>query len=148
MAFDGAYHGKNFAPVAPLTDAKKTVKDGGSSSMSAFFREIYQHIEALDEGAWREQIEMGRIISNFRAGKLIMKRDLRGDGVVFLPRIGNREDRSNYPVFPQISEDLKSKWMKAQPTMEARHFGDGYKTEIQLNTVNTVVKSYFKFVGR
>ncbi len=110
--------------------------------MSAFFREIYQHVESKYEQSFREQIEMGRIISNFRAGKLIMKRDLRGSGVVFLPRI--HEDRSNYPVFPQISEDLKSKWMKAQPSMEARHFGDGYKTEIQLHTVNTIVKSYFK----
>lgn len=28
--------------------------------------------------------------------------------------------------------------------MQARHFGDGYKTEIQLNTLNMVIKSYFK----
>ncbi|HXG84765.1 MAG TPA: hypothetical protein VNI84_12145 [Pyrinomonadaceae bacterium] len=152
MALDGGtnsvstvYHGRNFAPVAPLTDAKKTVKDGGSSSMSAFFREIYQEIDRQDEQAWREAVAMGRIIANFRAGKLIMKRDLQGDGIVFLPRLHQGDqDRSNYPVFPQISEDLKSKWMKAQPTLEARHFGDGYKTEIQLNTVNKVVKSYFK----
>ena len=151
MAFDGslstvsaAHQGRNFAPLEPLTDARKTAKDGGGSSMSAFFREIYQEIERKDEQAWREKIEMGKIISNFRAGKLIMKRDLSGDGIVFLPRLNRNEDRSNYPVFPQISEDLKSKWMKAQPTLEARHFGDGYKTEIQLHTINKVVKSYFK----
>ncbi len=61
MAFDGAlstvsttHQGRNFAPVEPLTDARKTAKDGGSSSMSAFFREIYQEIERKDEQAWRE----------------------------------------------------------------------------------------------
>ncbi len=147
MPLDSGYHGKNFAPVQPLTDAKNTVKRGGSSSMSAFFREIYQEIKLADSDAWREQIEMGNLISNFRAGKLIMKRDLAGSGFVFLkplPSSSQTRDRSNYPLFPQNSETLKAKWSKARPSVIARCFGDGYKTEIQMNSVNRIVKSYFK----
>lgn len=140
-----SYQGENFAPLAPLKNAKKTARDGGGSSMTAYFREVYDEIVQADAEAWREHLEMGRVISNLRSGKLIHKKDLSGNGYVFLPPVKTKtSDRSNYPVFPQISEDLKSKWLRVKPLVRGRHYGDGYKAEIQLNTVNRVIESYFK----
>lgn len=138
------YPRQNFAPVKPLEDAKSTLRTGGSSSLSAIFREIKQEIQNDSEEAWREHIEMGRTISLFRAGKLIMKRDLSGAGYVFLKPLSGGRDRSNFPLFPQNSETLKAKWTKARPLVNARHFGDGYRAEIQTAEINRVIKNYFK----
>jgi predicted Zn-ribbon and HTH transcriptional regulator len=138
--------GQNFAPVKPLQDAKRTATntDRNSSSVNAFFREIYQgHIEE-HEPAWRESIEQGRIISLLRSGKLAMKADTISGGFVFFKPIAESKDRFNYPLFPQNCEILTSKWMKIRPLAAARHFGDGYKTDIQLKDLNTLVKSYFR----
>lgn len=149
MPFDGLnLTGKNFAPIKPLQDAKRVANDPKSnpSSVNAIFRELWQGYSTENEAAWREVILQGQTVANCRAGKLVMKRDLIGTGYVFVkPLSSNRgRDRSNFPVFPSISETLKSKWERANPQVKARHFGDGYKTEIQLSSIDTVIASYFK----
>lgn len=139
--------GQNFAPAEPLKHAKQTLRDkNSSSSTNSFFREICQTIEQADEPAWRQHLAQGQVISTLRAGKLILKRDLAGDGYVFLRPTPQRnlQDRSNYPIFPSISEDLKAKWERIRPVMNARSFGDGYKAEIQRNTLDRLIRCYFK----
>lgn len=146
MPFDGFnLTGKNFAPVKPLQDAKATAKDSkrNPSDTSAFFREIYQGLSQDNESGWQELIEQSRVISMLRSGKLTMKSDMAGTGYVFFKPTQSK-DRSNYAIFPQNSEILTSKWQKIRPTMNARTFGDGYKSEIQLNSINTLVKCYFR----
>jgi predicted Zn-ribbon and HTH transcriptional regulator len=149
MPFDGLhYQGKNFAPVKPLQDAKRTTANpkDNPSSINALFREKWQGFSSENEAAWRETIMQGQTIANCREGKLVMKRDLVGTGYVFVkPLSSNRgRDRSNFPLFPSNSETLKSKWQRARPQCRARHFGDGYKAEIQLTSVDTMIASYFK----
>jgi predicted Zn-ribbon and HTH transcriptional regulator len=141
-----AIQGKNFAPVKPLMDAKQTVKDTASnpSSFAAFNRAKWDQLYNEQEPAWRETIEQARIIAMMRAGKLVMKKDYNSGGYVFLKPISNQKDRSNYPIFPQICETLKAKWIKAKPTLKARYVGDGYKTEIQMNAVDLLVANYFE----
>lgn len=141
-----AYDGRNFAPAEPLRRAKDSILNGGHSSMSSFFQEVCQEIEMQDELAWRQHLAQGQVISTLRAGKMILKRDLTGDGYVFLKPAPSRnlQDRSNYPIFPSICEDLKAKWEKAKPQVSAREYDDGYRTQIQLNTMDRVVRSYFK----
>lgn len=144
--FQTNYTGKNFAAVAGLKDAKRTAirpQDNPSSS-DAFFREIYQGLSQEYDPSWREIIEQGRTISLLRSGKLAMKADTIGSGFVFFKPLPSSRDRSNYPLFPQNSEILTSKWGKIKPLASARHFGDGYKTDIQLKDLDTLVKSYFR----
>lgn len=144
MPFDSIQQiqGKNFAPAEPLRNAERTLKEGSSSDMSAFFREIYQETESQHQVARREHIEMGRMISILRAGKLTIKGDAVNGYVAARPF--RNSDRSNFPLFPQNSETLKSKWEKAKPQFMARLQGDGYRTEIQMNEINTFMKTYFK----
>lgn len=148
MPLDGksTYDGRNFAPAEPLRRVKDAHRSGGYSSMLSFFREVCQEIEMQDELAWRQHLATGQVISTLRAGKLILKRDLTGDGYVFLKPAPSRnlQDRSNYPIFPSICEDLKAKWERAKPQVSAREFDDGYRTQIQLNTMDRVVRSHFK----
>ncbi len=148
MPLDGQLtsKGKNFAPAKPLMHANKAIGEGGYSSISSFFQEICQEIEWADDLAWRQHLATGQVISTLRAGKMILKRDLAGDGYVFLKPTPqkNLQDRSNYPIFPMIAEDLKAKWEKAKPQVAARCFSDGYKAQLQLNTLDRVVKAYFK----
>lgn len=140
-----SYAGVNFAPVAPLMDAKRSMakpKDN-PSSINAFFREHWQEKWSAYEEAWEEITQQGQVISLLRSGKLIMKRDLAGTGYVFLKR-QQTQDRTNYPLFAQNSEILSAKWAKVQVGVRARHFGDGYKVGLQLNQIDTMVKSYFR----
>lgn len=139
------YTGKNFAPVKPLQEAKRTVSDDrfNASSHAAFFRELYQGLANENDTAWREVIEQARVISLLRSGKYTIKGDLTGTGYVFFKTISSK-DRSNYPLFPQNSEILTSKWQKIKPTVNARNFAKGFRTAGQLKAVNTLVKSYFR----
>lgn len=136
------FQGKNFAPSEPLVNAKRTRKEGSSSSLSAFFREIYEEVEQRHVEARRQQMEMARVISTLRAGKLTIKGDA-ANGYVFA-RPFKTAERSNYPLFPQNSETLKAKWAKARPTFIARSNGNGYKAEIQQSDINRAIKHYFK----
>lgn len=138
--------GLNYAPAEPLAQAREIMKGSrtNGSSLCSLFREIFEEIEQVDEVAWQQSIEMGQVVSNMRDGKLVMKQDLTGTGYVFLPRLPEDQDRSNYPIFPQNSEILKSKWQKARPQVRARCFGDGYKTKLQMSELELCVNSYFK----
>lgn len=153
MPLDGhksnPYQGKNFAPLKPLQDAKNTVKNprDNGSSICAMIREVEQEIHLYrDDLARKEILEMGRNIALLDAGKLIMKRDSSGHGYVFLRPLpqSSLRDRSNFPVFAQACETLKAKWSKIRPMPQSRHFGDGYKAEIQADAINTFVKSKFR----
>lgn len=148
MPLDGAHiQGKNFAPVEPLTKLKKTAKDSkeNSSNLAAFLRQKGEHIESQFEEEWREQTDQARMIFNLLSGKLVMKNDLHGQGVVFLQPLPNaRRDRSNFPLFPQNFETLKAKWRKSSPLIRVESWGDGYRSEIAMDEVNTVVKYYFR----
>lgn len=146
--------GKNFAPVEPLAMLRD--RSGKSSnrrnadnpsSLHAFLREQAEEIAREYEDEWRDQIEQARVIQMLRAGKLVMKRDMGNSGYVFLRRIhgqGSSMNRSNYPIFPSNSEALKAKWLKSNPAIKAANFGDGYRTQIALDDINTVIKYYFK----
>lgn len=138
------YTGKNFAPTAPLQDVKKTATktEDNSSSIAAFAREQWQGLYGQYEQQWREVTEQARTISLLRSGKLTIKGDLDGTGFVVFPRNRNK-DRSNYPVFAQVSEIVTAKWGKVNTIVRSRNFGDGYKAEIMLNQADTVIRSYF-----
>lgn len=133
----------NFAPVEPLQRSKETARNpqSNASSLSAFFREIYQDLIVRDEQARSDHLETGRTIGNLIAGKLSMKRDPMGGGFVF---VQPTEDRSNYPLFPQNSITLQSKWIKAKIECAARCIGTGYKAAIQSDLYNTIAKNYFR----
>lgn len=150
MPFDSVHvQGKNFAPVKPLEQAKRVIADhkDNPSSLNAFFREQWEEANTQYESERREIIEQARVIQNMRAGKLVMKRDMGGNGFVFFKPLPNaNRDRSNFPVFPQNSETLKSKWIKSQPLMEAQAYGDGYRVEQALNGMNLIVKHYFNTI--
>jgi uncharacterized protein YjbJ (UPF0337 family) len=150
MPLDGFhYQGRNFAPVKPLQDAKSVLKNkkNNTSSLNAFFREKGEEKMRAYDPAFRETIEQGRIIASLEGGKSIIKRDSSAPaGYVTLTPSSSTAgmNRSNYPLFPQNCEILKSKWQKAHPLMAARHFGNGYKSQIQCNSINTVMKSQFR----
>lgn len=139
--------GRNYAPVEPLRNASKIVKSNADnpSSFNAFNRMKFEEKRDLYDAQWRELIEQARVIQNLRSGKLVMKRDMTGAGYIFLkPSASRASDRSNFPVFPQNSETLKAKWLKSRPMMEAQAFGDGYRVDQALNTINLVMKYYFR----
>jgi hypothetical protein len=150
MPFDGIAHlkGKNFAPIKPLQNLKATAKDvkANPSNLCAFLRDKVQYIDSQYTDEWQQQIEQAHTIQNLRSGKLVMKRDLGGNGYVFLRRLENAAAgmRSNFPMFPQNSEALKAKWCKSRPQMKAEAFGDGYRTELVLDRLNLIIKYYFK----
>lgn len=146
MPLDGAnnYTGRNFTPIAPLKDARRTVMGKNDpSSHTAFFRELYEGLSTENDEGWRECIEQARVISLMRSGKYVIKRDLASQGFVYFKRVPT-QDRSNYPLFPQNSEILTAKWAKIRPLVQARSFGDGYKAELQRDLVDTFVKSKFR----
>lgn len=149
MPFDGSKPKRlNFAPVKPLADAKRTAKssNGNDSNLNAIFRDLYRRtIDEYDAG-FRQVIEQARVIQNLYSGKLVMKKDMGGEGYVLLKPLKRPRSshRSNFPVFPQNFTTLLSKWIKSKPIMSAQVYGDGLRSTLAARGVDMIVKHYFR----
>lgn len=152
MALDGAYNSKqggqkNLAPVDGLRELRKNASDRiHKSSIVSMLQEFHQETRMRNSRERQEIAETGRLMSNVRSGKLVMKRAPIHGNLTLVKPLPNqpRSDRHAYPLAQVNSERLTSAWMQSRPKYTVRTMGNAYKSQIQSNLIESVIAYYDK----
>lgn len=135
---------QNFAPISPLQNLSNDGKSYERSSLVQIIREFHNETYNRYLDGRREIAETGRLMSNLRSGKLIMRRDPMFGNLALLKPLPNkpRNDRHVYPLAQVNSSQLTSLIALSQPKMTPRHFGNSNKSQIQHALIEKLCDHY------
>jgi hypothetical protein len=134
----------NLAPVEPLANVRSDPRYWERSSLVQFVQEMMESVVSQHIEERRQIIEMGRLMSNLRSGKLDLKRDpVAGNLALIKPLPGRpRSGLHIYPLAQVNSSQLTSIWTLSRPRAVPRHFGDNNKAQIQHALLERVMIHY------
>lgn len=145
--FDGGIKSKaygagvNMAPLQPLLDLQSS-NAKTEHYLNDFGKEVYDDLIVQDIDAWRETLEMGRMISNMRSGKLIIKRDPVFHELILMQPPKKKSNRRGVPVFQFYSSNLMSTWCNSNPDIDPVIEGDDDRADLAIETVKQVHNYY------
>ncbi|HEY8560502.1 MAG TPA: hypothetical protein VIL74_09005 [Pyrinomonadaceae bacterium] len=135
----------NFAPVESLRRLKDRPSDAyEESGFHSFVRDLHNDIANRNIEVRRQAAEIGRLMSNLRTGKEMLKRDpIHGNYALIKPTPQRgRSDRHIVPLAQVNSSQLTSIWTLSRPRATVRHFGNTTRAQIQHALVEQVIGHY------
>ncbi len=133
--------GKNMAPVRPLKELSK--RETQTENFCDAILDKYQSYKDRDTQAWREWLEIGRMVANQRAGKLILQRHAF-DNRVFARKRDSRFDdaRTVGGKFQFYSTKLTAEWLSSRPERDPICPSDDDQVEEVIAAVKVVQDFY------
>lgn len=133
--------GKNMAPVRPLKELSKS-----ESKTESFCDEItsrYQDYKERHSQPRREWLEIGRMVANQRAGKLILQRHAFDNRVFAMKRDSRFNDaRTTGGTFQFFCTKLDAEWLSSRPERDPICPSDDDQVEEMISAVKVVQDFY------
>lgn len=136
--------GMNYAPLKPLLELKSN-SPKPEHYLNDFAKEVYDDCITMDDAAWRETLEQGRMISNLESGKLIIKRDPMFHELVLLSPGSPQKKTSNrrgVPLFQFYMSNLAATWSNSNPDIDPVIEADDDRADLAVATVKQVHNYY------
>jgi hypothetical protein len=137
--------GTNYAPLKPLLELESHTETP-KHYLNDFAKEVYDDCIRQDDGAWREVLEQGRVISNLESGKLIIKRDPMFHELILLQPQKKTSNRRGVPIFQFYMSNLAATWSNSNPDIDPVIEGDDDRADLAVSAVKQVHNYYERVI--
>lgn len=135
--------GLNFAPLDPLSQLSDA--NYSKSSLQDALKKKYDLYRQQDYIPWQESVDIGRIVSNCRAGKLLLIRNAIDNRYMFVQPTGKWADhKTTGGHFQFYSTKLNAEWLSSRPERDPVVPSDDDQIEEFIHGVKIVQDYYDK----
>lgn len=137
------YSGKNFAPLEPLERMAMQSPVTSPNKLCESLRIKYDTYMNADDQAWREHMDIGRMVANKRVGKLMLLRNVMTGAFMFVKPDTRWEDRKALGGVVQFySSKLSAGWMSSRPEIDPLCPSDQDQIEEYIQDVKIIQDHY------
>ncbi len=139
------YTGKNLAPIRALNEIKANPVEYGQNELCDALLEKYQDYKQRDYQAWRDIVDIGKMVANLRTGKMLLLRNARDGRYLFVKRDGKFSNNKTVGgLFQFYSTKLTAEWLSSRPERDPIIPSQDDRIEEYISSVKIIQDNYDK----